>query len=56
MTTRKIHSAEHLMVEVDRLRALWRVYVPSKARDRLRRDIQPEEKTCMQDHLLSDEG
>ena len=39
MTVRKIHSSSHLLVEVDRLRALHRQYLPSKARDRLKRDV-----------------
>jgi hypothetical protein len=39
MTKRIIHSADHLLVEVNRLRSLHKIYVPSKARDRLRRDI-----------------
>jgi hypothetical protein len=39
MTLRRIYSPDHLIVEVNRLRTLHRMYAPSAKRDRLRRDV-----------------
>lgn len=36
---RIIHSQDHLIVEVNRLRTLHRMYAPSAKRDRLRREV-----------------
>lgn len=52
MTTRKVHSPEHLVCEVDRMRGLWKIYVPSKARDRLRRDIQNLVQRAVEDGVI----
>jgi hypothetical protein len=55
MTIRKIHSAEHLVCEIDRMRSLWKIYVPSKARDRLRRDIQNLVNRAVEDGVITQE-
>ena len=52
MTIRRIYSPDHLIVEVDRMRSLWKIYVPSKARDRLRRDIQNLVNRAVEDGVI----
>ncbi len=36
---RKIHSQEFLLTEINRARSLYRMYLPSKARDKFKTQI-----------------
>ena len=52
---KRIHSPEHLVTEVNRLRSLWKIYVPSKARDRLKRDVHNLVQKAVDEGVITQE-